>query len=40
MSALPLHRRPGIRLTLRYIVAVALVLIFVFPVYWLFLISF
>jgi multiple sugar transport system permease protein len=40
MSALPLHRRPGIRLALRYLVAVALVVIFVFPVYWLFIISF
>ena len=40
MSALPLHRRPGFRLTLRYLVALALVIVFVFPVYWLFIISF
>lgn len=40
MSALPFHRRPGIRLALRYLVAVALAVIFVFPVYWLFIISF
>jgi multiple sugar transport system permease protein len=40
MKALPVHRRPGFRLALRYVVAVALVVIFVFPVYWLFIISF
>lgn len=40
MSALPLHRHPGIRLALRYLTATALVVIFVFPVYWLFIISF
>src|SRR5215207_472170 len=36
----PFLRRPGMQLTLRYIVAIALTLFFVFPVYWLFIISF
>jgi multiple sugar transport system permease protein len=36
----PFLRRPGTQLTLRYIVAVALTLFFIFPVYWLFIISF
>jgi multiple sugar transport system permease protein len=40
MSGLPLHRRPGPRLALRYVVAALLVIIFCFPVYWLFIISF
>lgn len=40
MSALPVHRRPGTRLALRYLVAALLVLVFVFPIYWLFIISF
>ena len=40
MSDLPLHRRKGFRLSLRYLVAILLVVIFVFPVYWLFIISF
>lgn len=40
MSALPFHRRHGVRLSLRYLLALALVVIFVFPVYWLFIISF
>jgi multiple sugar transport system permease protein len=40
MSALPFHRRHSTRLALRYLVAVALVIVFVFPVYWLFIISF
>ena len=40
MSALPFHRRKDVRLALRYTMAIALVLIFVFPVYWLFIISF
>jgi multiple sugar transport system permease protein len=35
----PLLRRPGIVLALRYAVAVALTLFFVFPIYWLFTIS-
>jgi multiple sugar transport system permease protein len=40
MSAVPFHRRKDVRLALRYLVAFALVIIFVFPVYWLFIISF
>lgn len=40
MSALPFHRRPGTRLAFRYLLALILVVIFVFPVYWLFIISF
>ena len=40
MNSIPLHRRKNVHLTLRYIVACLLVLIFVFPVYWLFIISF
>ena len=36
----PFMRRPGTQLTLRYIVAIALTIFFVFPVYWLFIISF
>ena len=40
MSALPFHRRKDVRLGLRYLVACLLVVIFVFPVYWLFIISF
>ena len=40
MSALPFHRRKDVRLSLRYVVAVLLVIVFVFPVYWLFIISF
>ena len=40
MSALPLHRRQGFRLSLRYVMALMLVVIFCFPVYWLFIISF
>jgi multiple sugar transport system permease protein len=40
MSALPVHRRPGTRQALRYLVAALLVLVFVFPIYWLFIISF
>jgi multiple sugar transport system permease protein len=36
----PLLRRPGVVLALRYAVAVALTLFFVFPIYWLFIISF
>ena len=36
----PLLRRPGTQLTLRYLVAIALTLFFIFPVYWLFIISF
>ncbi|MEP7174536.1 MAG: carbohydrate ABC transporter permease [Aestuariivirga sp.] len=40
MKNLPFHRRKDVRLALRYIVACLLVVIFVFPVYWLFIISF
>ena len=40
MSALPFHRRPGPRLAFRYVLATMLVIVFVFPVYWLFSISF
>ncbi len=40
MSTLPFHRRHGVRLAMRYFVALILVVIFVFPVYWLFIISF
>ncbi|HJT12273.1 MAG TPA: carbohydrate ABC transporter permease [Dongiaceae bacterium] len=36
----PLLRRPGTQLTLRYAAAIALTLFFIFPVYWLFIISF
>jgi multiple sugar transport system permease protein len=38
--ARPLLRRPGVILALRYAAAVALTLVFIFPVYWLFIISF
>ena len=40
MKTLPFHRRKEVRLALRYVVACLLVVIFVFPVYWLFIISF
>ena len=40
MSGLPLHRRLGVRLAFRYFIAALLVVIFCFPVYWLFIISF
>lgn len=40
MTKLPFRRRHGTRLALRYLVALALVIVFVFPVYWLFIISF
>jgi multiple sugar transport system permease protein len=40
MTALPLHRRHGFRLSFRYFIAALLVVIFCFPVYWLFIISF
>jgi multiple sugar transport system permease protein len=36
----PLLRRPGTILTLRYLAALALIVFFIFPVYWLFIISF
>jgi multiple sugar transport system permease protein len=40
MSGLPFHRRHEVRLAFRYSLATLLVIIFVFPVYWLFIISF
>jgi multiple sugar transport system permease protein len=40
MSGLPFHRRRDVRLAFRYAIAVALTIVFVFPVYWLFIISF
>ena len=40
MSARPLARRPGFRLAWRYAIALLLVVIFCFPIYWLFSISF
>ena len=40
MSALPFHRRNDVRLAWRYLIALILVIIFCFPVYWLFIISF
>lgn len=39
-AQMPFLRRPGTVLTLRYAAAIALTLFFVFPVYWLFIISF
>ncbi len=39
-AARPFLRRPGTILALRYAAAVALTLFFIFPVYWLFIISF
>ncbi len=36
----PIHRHPGFRLALRYVAAILLTIFFVFPVYWLFTISF
>ncbi len=40
MSALPLHRRQSFRLAFRYLLAIMFVVVFCFPVYWLFIISF
>ena len=40
MNAMPFHRRKGPRLAVRYLIACLLVLIFGFPIYWLFIISF
>ena len=40
MNAMPFHRRKGPRLAVRYAIACLLVLIFGFPIYWLFIISF
>ena len=40
MSAAAFHRRDTVRLTLRYALALLLVAVFCFPIYWLFIISF
>jgi multiple sugar transport system permease protein len=40
MSAIrPVFRHPGVRLSLRYLTALLLTVIFLFPIYWLFIIS-
>jgi multiple sugar transport system permease protein len=36
----PLMQRPGTRLAIRYVIAILLTILFVFPIYWLFMISF
>ena len=36
----PLMQRPGTRLAIRYAIAILLTIVFVFPIYWLFMISF
>jgi multiple sugar transport system permease protein len=38
-TGMPFFRRPGVRLSLRYLAALALTVIFLFPIYWLFIIS-
>jgi multiple sugar transport system permease protein len=40
MSDLPFHRRKTVRLAIRYVIAILITAVFVFPVYWLFIISF
>src|SRR5262245_66601031 len=40
MTSAPFHRRRETKLILRYLTAILLVVIFVFPIYWLFAISF
>jgi multiple sugar transport system permease protein len=40
VDARPLLQRPGTRLAIRYAVAILLTIVFVFPIYWLFMISF
>jgi multiple sugar transport system permease protein len=40
MSSIPFHRRKGSILAFRYLLALLLVVVFVFPIYWLFIISF
>lgn len=40
MSSLPFHRRKSTILAFRYVLAIAITILFVFPVYWLFIISF
>jgi multiple sugar transport system permease protein len=39
MTRPPLHRRKGLRLALRYLAAVLLTIFFMFPIYWLFIMS-
>jgi len=39
-AAAPMMRRKGTRLALRYAIAIALLIVFLFPIYWLFIISF
>jgi multiple sugar transport system permease protein len=38
-TAMPVFRHPGVRLSLRYLTALLLTVIFLFPIYWLFIIS-
>jgi multiple sugar transport system permease protein len=38
-AAMPLLRRPGVRLLVRYFAALLLTVVFLFPIYWLFIIS-
>jgi multiple sugar transport system permease protein len=40
VEARPLMQRPGTRLAIRYAIAILLTVVFVFPIYWLFMISF
>jgi len=40
LPAVPMMRRKGVRLALRYLIAVLLVIVFLFPIYWLFMMSF
>jgi multiple sugar transport system permease protein len=40
LPAVALLRRKGVRLALRYLIAVLLVVVFLFPIYWLFMMSF
>jgi len=40
VDARALMQRPGTRLAIRYAIAILLVIVFVFPIYWLFMISF
>ncbi len=40
MSAVPFHRNKNVRLAVRYLLAIVITIMFVFPVYWLFIISF
>jgi multiple sugar transport system permease protein len=39
-DARPLMQRPSTRLAIRYVIAILLTILFVFPIYWLFMISF